>query len=68
MKTYKAGQMLRNGAIVIDYTNDVVLAVVSNGTAQPYVTWAIDLLGNTTSGDYFTDLDRAVKGFKVRAS
>ena len=60
-------QELINGAHVIEKTGDIVIAIWERPPKVEYVTWAVDALGNTFSGHYFTNLIDACEDYIKRA-
>lgn len=63
MKTYKPGDKLPNGAVVLASTfsfhKHVVLAQWGTGH-HPYVTWRVDEGGHTFLGHYFSNINEAM--------
>lgn len=60
------GEILKNGARVIESTSDVVLAY--SPEVGEYVTWRISPDGHTYAGQYFfDDLQAAAAGYYRRA-
>lgn len=61
------GEILPNGAIVIQRMVSILLCVIPGNTQTPYVTWRFKS-GSTSSGKYFHDLDDAVASLKLRSA
>ena len=69
MKIFVIGEVLVNGAIVIDSSNvDALKRFVLAVFNGKYVTWGVGEGKYTYKGNYFDDLDKAVKDFKARNS
>jgi hypothetical protein len=68
-KAPQAGDKLKNGAVVIDCANEVVIAAVRPGDRCPeFATWAIHYeTGETYWGHYFGNIVDATKDFAKRA-
>ena len=72
MKTFKKsdiGKTLRNGATIIDFSDDYVFAL-NSGAAQPFVVWRWYLNEDnqieTCSGYYWKTLSEAVNCFEEK--
>jgi hypothetical protein len=66
MQIFQMERTLRNGATVIAFMGDVVLAEWDKGTHKEYVTWRVDANADAYCGHYFRDLDEAKADFKER--
>lgn len=69
------GTKLPNGATIVLWKGDTVLAVKYNGMYSEYIVWSVDVQGATFHGDYFPiprhghedAFEKAVERFKARA-
>jgi len=63
----QTGDTLPNGATLIEYTANMVLAK-NEGATTPYVTWRYSRgdFATTYSGNYFNNLSDAIDNFNKR--
>ena len=62
----RPGYRLRNGAMIVAVSGDIVLAV-REGETYPYVTWALDEEGHAYRGRYYLDIEAALQNYARRA-
>ncbi len=64
----EVGETLKNGAIVVEFNEEFVLAIRPGEPYHPYITWAHGRDGDTFWGNYFFDLESAKADFDRRTN